>query len=203
MDYHNNSSINQPQAPKSREPAKPVIKAGSAKIAKKNFIRQMWDDLVVSDLPTLKQTVVNNILIPGLKQLFYNMITGAAANIFYNGRTSSAPPPVQTYSNPSYNTRGQGYWVSQQQMQTTPQPAKLYNDILFDNAGAAQTVLSEMQLRVQQYGNVMVADMFTMAGLPNSNYILARWGWSDLSNASIVPGPNGGFIINLPTPVYF
>lgn len=206
MDYHNNSSINNPKSQQPPEPVKPVIPSGSAKVAKKNFLHQMWDDLVVSDLPTIKQTVKNNVIIPGLRKLGYDIVLGIATGVFYNGRTNgNSSQNFQTYSNPSYNVaRGQGYWGNQPYQQPAPS-GNLYNPIDFMDAGAAQEVLDNMKYRVQTYGNVRVSDMFTMAGLdlPNNNYILQRWGWTDLSNASIMPVSNGFFHIILPNAIYF
>lgn len=207
--YNNNSSLNQQNSAKKAEPVKAVVQAGSAKMVKKNFLRQMWDDLVVSDLPTVTQTVKNNILIPGIKKLMFDIILGAATNAFYNGNRAAAPTQhFQTYSNPSYSSPGQGYWQSQSQsqsnqyMQAAPQNATLYNDILFTDVSAAQRVLDEMIARVDTYGMVTVADMFTMAGvdIPNGNWMLTRWGWKNLIGSNVMPGP-GGYVLNLPKPI--
>lgn len=206
-DYHNNNSINNPKSTQPPEPAKPVIPAGSAKVRKKNFLQQMWDDLVVSDLPTIKQTVKNNILIPGIRKLGYDIVLGIAAGVFYNGRGNGTSQNFQTFSNPSFNApRGQGYWGNQPYQQPmATQSANLYNPIDFIDAGVAQEVLDNMKYRVQTYGNVRVSDMFSLAGLelPNNNYILQRWGWTDLSTATIMPVSNGCFHIILPNAIYF
>lgn len=207
MDYHNNNSITQQGKQAKAEPVKPVVK-GKATTVKKGFFKQMWDDLVVSDPEVVKTTLKNNVFIPGIKKLALDMGWAFLTTLLYNGRPNNTPTMtnIQTYSNPSYNMSGNGYWNSQRQQQMPPQTTgAVYNDILFDNAGDAQAVLNEMQQRVDAYGYVSVADMFGLAGLdtPNSNYMLTRWGWKNIIGSSVVPNAAGGFILNLPRPQYF
>lgn len=206
MDYHN-SSLNQPKQQVKAEPVKPVVK-GKTSIKKKGFFRQMADDLIVTDGKTVWQSVRDNVIIPGMKKIILDIIWNSATTALYNTRPTSTPS-MNTYSNPSYmNTSAPSIYYNnqrQQPQQMSPQSGNVYNDILFDDSGDAQAVLNEMQQRVEAYGNVSVADMYSMAGMdiPQGNWILDRWRWTSLLGSSVVPVPSGGYILNLPQPRYF
>jgi len=203
MDYHNNSSLE--QGSKKVEPPHAVVK-GKTSTVKKSFFKQMKEDLFVTDARTVLQSVKNNVLIPGIKKIFLDIVWNGIVTATYGSKPANMPNP-STYSNPSYNvystnTRN-GYWQSQiQNAQNIPvQSGNLYNDILFSNSGDAQAVLNEMQMRIDAYGSVSVSDMYTLAGLdvPDNNWVLAKWCWTNIANSNVLPAPNGGYIINFST----
>lgn len=224
-DYHNTSSLNQPsQPPKKLEPPKKVVK-DSAQIAKKGFLKQMAQDLFVTDGKTVAQSVRDNVIMPTIKKLILDIAWNSLTTALYDRHGGAAP--INTYSNPSYAPNygtANAYWGSQRQA-VAPANApsitniqSMYESIYFYNKddpdpmqqaarNSAQTVLNEMIYRVKQCGRVSVSDLYTLAGVPisNSNYILDRWQWRNLDegNAYIVPHPNGGFGLDLPKPQYY
>ena len=74
---------------------------------------------------------------------------------------------------------------------------KDYDDIIFDNRGDAEAVLSSMEDVIDQYGVVSIADLFDLAEVSNSNYAMNNYGWTDLRTANVVR-VRDGYILKLP-----
>lgn len=74
-----------------------------------------------------------------------------------------------------------------------------YTDILFESIVEADRVLVQMDINVDRYGFVTVADMYDMAGL-SAPYTTANYGWTSVKNAKVIHTRNG-YKIDLPCPV--
>jgi len=211
MDYHNSSnSINQDQNKKA-EPPKSVVH-GKTSTVKKGFFKQMKEDLFVADAKTVLKSVKDNVIVPGIKKLVLDMAWNSIVTAMYNRPPTNSPTSSIYGNNPTFtvypnNNIGNGYWQNQQKAGPVMQSSgSLYNDILFNDSGDATAVLNEMQMRIETYGAVSVADMFMLAGLdvPNNNWVLDRWRWTNIAGSSVVPAPQGGFILSMSTkPRYF
>ncbi len=71
-----------------------------------------------------------------------------------------------------------------------------YDDIILDNRGEAEDVLSRMDELIDTYGVVSVADFYDLVGI-TGNYTDNKYGWSDIRNASVVR-VRDGYMIKLP-----
>ena len=71
-----------------------------------------------------------------------------------------------------------------------------YDDIILDNRGEAEDVLSRMDELIDTYGVVSVADFYDLVGI-TGNYTDNKYGWSDIRNASVVR-VREGYMIKLP-----
>ena len=72
-----------------------------------------------------------------------------------------------------------------------------YDDIVFDTRGDAESVLDAMHDIIAQYGTVSVADLYDLARVPNDNFTMNRYGWTNLNGAQPVR-VRDGYILKLP-----
>ena len=74
-----------------------------------------------------------------------------------------------------------------------------YDDIIIENRGEAEDVLSRMDELIDQYGLVSVADLYDLVGI-NGNYTDNKYGWFNIRTASVVR-VRDGYMIKLPKAV--
>ena len=71
-----------------------------------------------------------------------------------------------------------------------------YDDVVLDNRGEAEDVLSRMDELIEAYGLVSVADLYDLVGI-NGNYTDNKYGWTDIRNASAIR-VRDGYKLKLP-----
>ena len=71
-----------------------------------------------------------------------------------------------------------------------------YDDIILDNRGEAEEVLSRMDELIDTYGLVSVADFYDLVGV-TGNYTDNKYGWTDIRSASVIH-VRDGYRIKLP-----
>jgi hypothetical protein len=72
-----------------------------------------------------------------------------------------------------------------------------YDNIIFDNRGDAEAVLTSMEDILDQFGCVSVADLYDLADVAAPNYTVNNYGWTNLANAQVLRCRDG-YIIKLP-----
>lgn len=61
-------------------------------------------------------------------------------------------------------------------------------------------ILHGLMEAIDNFGIVSVSDMYEMAKIPNDNYTLNDYGWTDIRGAEVVRH-RGSYVISLPTPM--
>ena len=70
------------------------------------------------------------------------------------------------------------------------------DDIIFDNRGEAEIVLSRMDELIDTYGIVTIADLYDLAGV-TGDYTTNNYGWTNIRSAEVVR-VRDGYIIKMP-----
>lgn len=79
----------------------------------------------------------------------------------------------------------------------------IFDAICFENRSDAEKMLDQLRELINKYGAVSVADVFDLIGM-RSNVIDLKFGWTDLSNASVNDlGEGVGYGLNIPDPIDF
>lgn len=71
-----------------------------------------------------------------------------------------------------------------------------YDDVILDNRGEAEEVLSRLDELIETYGIASVADLYDLVGI-SGNYTDNKYGWTDLRNAQVLR-VREGYLIKLP-----
>lgn len=193
-----------PNSHKSKEeqresvPDKKVEKiiAGTVKSKKKNEIQKFADVFISEDVTNVKSYILLDVLVPAIKKAISDIVTNGIDMILYGGsnrtKSNSAASKV-SYRN--YYEKGndqRGYGSSNGRTKT----GYNYDDIILDNRGEAEDVLSRMDELISTYGVVSVADLYDLVGV-TGNYTDNKYGWTDIRSAQVVR-VRDGYLIKLP-----
>ena len=196
------TSENDIQKPKPKQVAQ-------AKVRKKSAVGKFSKNLVEDSIVSARDKAMNEVIIPGVRQLIFDAITDTTSVILFgrdavpqNGYARRGSV-VNGYSNQYTNYAA--YSRNSMQYQQAPQATRgsvyMMDQIIFATRGEAVSVLNEMNAAVHQYGQVSVGDFYDLSGITSSNWADNRYGWiGNIGNPAIIP-VRDGFEVQLPPPV--
>lgn len=181
-------------------PEKKVEKviSGTAKTKKKSEIRKLTDVFVSEDMDSVKSYIFMDVLVPAVKKAISDIVTNGIDMLLY-GESGRRDGKKSNASRVSYRS----YYETRDDRRDRPsnsnrgyQTGYSYDNIILDNRGEAEDVLTRMDELVETYDMVSVADFYDLVGV-SGNYTDNKYGWTDLRNASIVR-TREGYMIKLP-----
>ena len=176
-----------------KEPMKPVVSSKAR--TKKNEVRKFTSDFFAEDWTSIKTFVKTEILLPALKRTFYDIIEGSLSRSLF-GRQGGGSRSRGNADKVSYRD----YTASSRDAKNYHSSARSvldYDDIIFDNRGDAEAVLTTMIDIIDQYDEVTVAALYELADVSNVPHTANKYGWDNLSKAYVSRGRDG-YVIKLP-----
>jgi hypothetical protein len=177
-------------------PEKKVEKviAGTVKSKKKSEIRKFTDVFISEDIDNVKSYILLDVLIPAIKKAISDIVTNGIDMILYGetGKTKSN----STASKVSYRSYYDGRNGRRDYSAIRTKISYNYDDIIFDNRGEAEDVLSRMDELISTYGLVSVADLYDLVGV-TGNYTDNKYGWTNIRSASVIR-VRDGYMLKLP-----
>jgi len=177
-------------------PEKKVEKviAGTVKSKKKSEIRKFTDVFISEDINNVKSYILLDVLIPAIKKAISDIVTNGIDMILYGetGKTKSN----STASKVSYRSYYDGRNGRRDYSAVRTKTSYNYDDIIFDNRGEAEDVLSRMDELISTYGFVSVADLYDLVGV-TGNYTDNKYGWTNIRSASVIR-VRDGYMLKLP-----
>lgn len=187
---------------KESKPEKKVEKVvtGTTKIHKKSGISQFTSSFLQRDIDDVWGYLKTDVIIPHAKKAISDLITNAIDMLLYGDvRTKGRNTNASKVSYQSFYDRGR---APERRDYHRANSAYSFDDILFDNRGDAEEVLATMIDIIKRYDFVTVFDLHEMAGVPSKRHTDNKYGWMDLSAASVARTMDG-FILKLPKPMPF
>lgn len=194
-DYKSNShkfKEERQEAPAERKVEK--IITGSAKPKKKNEIQKFADVFISEDVVNVKSYILLDVLVPAIKKAISDIVTNGIDMVLY-GETGHTKKN-STASKISYRNYYDKSSDRRDFTSSRTKPGYSYDDIVLDNRGEAEDVLSRMDELISTYGLVSVADLYDLVGI-TGNYTDNKYGWTDIRSASTVR-VRDGYMIKLP-----
>ena len=180
---------------------KRVDKVVSGKVkTKQNKIRKFSDIFFAEDIRSIKEYIVNDVLIPATKRALYDVLEGGLSMSLFGGRggNSSRRSTADKVSYRDYNSISSGYNDRRYSSDRERDRAGLYyDDIVLDNRGEAEKVLSMMSDIMDQYSVVRVADLYDAVGI-TAPHTANNYGWTNIRAARLVREYDGGYRIEMP-----
>ncbi len=177
-------------------PEKKVEKvvSGSVKSRKKSEFQKFADVFIQEDAQKVKSYILMDVLVPAVKKAISDIVTNGIDMILYGetGRTKKSGTASKVSYRSYYDKRNDQRDYSSARTRTGYD----YDDVILDNRGEAEEVLSRMDELVATYGLVSVADFYDLVGITGS-YTDNKYGWTDIRNASVVR-VRDGYTIKLP-----
>ena len=168
--------------------------AGTVKSKKKSEIRKFTDVFISEDIDNVKSYILLDVLIPAIKKAISDIVTNGIDMILYGetGKTKS----YSTASKVSYRSYYDGRNGRIDYSSIRTKIGYNYDDIIFDNRGEAEDVLSRMDELISTYGLVSVADLYDLVGI-TGNYTDNKYGWTNIRSASVIR-VRDGYMLKLP-----
>lgn len=202
------------ELPGNRRSAKPGEKKiskvvdGTVVRRKPSVGRRFSQLFVAGDSRSVSQYVFMDVLLPAAKDMFTDAISQGVERLIYG---ESRPTTRRTFpgSGTSYTpyNRYAGNRVGGPPKDYTPasrmsRQAKAvhnFDEIILPTRREAEEVLNTMFDTLTRYETVSVSDLYEMVG-EDGSYADEKWGWTDLTGAS-VSRTRDGYLLNLPRPI--
>lgn len=168
--------------------------SGSAKTRKKTEIQKFADVFIQEDAQKVKSYILMDVLVPAVKKAISDVVTNGIDMILYgeSGKTRKSGTASKVSYRSYYDKRDERRDCASGRTRTGYD----YDDVVLDNRGEAEEVLSRMDELIATYGLASVADFYDLVGITGS-YTDNKYGWTDIRNASVVR-VRDGYTIKLP-----
>lgn len=177
-------------------PEKKVEKviAGTVKSKKKGELQKFADVFISEDVDKVKSYILMDVLIPAVKKAISDIVTNGIDMVLYGetGRTKKNSPGSKVSYRSYYDKRDERRDYDSPRTRT----GYSYDDIILDNRGEAEDVLSKMDELISTYDFASVADLYDLVGI-TGNYTDNKYGWTDIRSASVVR-VREGYMLKLP-----
>lgn len=171
---------------KERKKLAPVV-TGKTISRKEGLGKKFAETFLSDDIHDVKRYIIQDVLIPSIRDGIYEMFTGGMSMLFYG---SSRSPKSNGIVKKTSGTRIDYNGISKTTRRATSVERCAYNDIIFDNRADAIEIRDQLQDLVDQYNNVSIADFYELAGYefePQHE----KYGWFDLDNLQVLRDRDG------------
>lgn len=177
------------------------VVTGNVKLRKRGVARTFSDVFLTQDVDSVKHYILMDVIIPKVKDVLHDIGSEAWDSIWgiqgkSHGSTPASKVSYRDYYDKKRDRREPSRYSggSYRDYQRVP-----INDIVLDSRGEAEDVIERMDDIIATYGTVSVADLYELCGV-SCNYTDNRYGWTDISMASVVR-VREGFLIKMPRPM--
>lgn len=194
MDYKSNSHKSKTEAAQEKRVGKVVT--GATKTRKKKEIHKITDLIFAEDFATVKEFLIYDVAIPGIKNLVLDILIDGAIRTFGGSgsrRGSGARTSTDYVSYSRYSDRRDRH----SDRDTRSRSGFDYEDIIFESRGDAELARDAMDDMIDRYGVVTVADLYDMAEI-TPPFTANKYGWTNIRSAEPTRLREGGYVLKLP-----
>lgn len=194
-------------APKKAERTKlePVV-TGTVTRRKTPLGKRLLHVVIGGEVHEVREHVIFDVLLPAARDMVVDAGEAALRGVFYpdssagrRGHSRNRGGPHGTrYTNYSRYSEPRGRRDEPRTVSPRARSRHDFDEIIFNNRVEAEATLDLLFERIEEYGDATVADLYDLVGI-TEDYTDKRYGWTDLSNAS-VSRTKGGYILDLPRP---
>lgn len=172
------------------------VVTGKAHVREKGKAQKFADIFISEDAANVKNYIFKDVFVPALKKLVSDIVKDGIEMVLYGGtgrggrKTGGFRDDYVPYNR--YSDHRDGRVAGYDNRRTNYS----YNDIVLENRGEAEAVLSRMDELLEQYGVVSIADLYDLVGEPH-NYTDCKYGWMNLRSAEAVR-VRDGYMLRLP-----
>jgi hypothetical protein len=169
---------------------------------KKTFGQRFMGVFVGGEARNVGQYIVQEILVPAFKDLFFDMVSqGTERMIFGDTRSASRRTTRHSSGYTNYNrvSRPGNPWDRNRDDRPMTPKARAIHDfdqIILNTRSEAEEVLTAMYDLLERYQQVTVSDLYNLVGI-TSAWTDEAWGWDDLSRSGVTR-VSGGYLLDLP-----
>ena len=183
--------------PSKQVPTKPEEKkvekvvSGTVKTRKRGFLASSG---IADGANNVRNYAIHDVLVPAFLKAVEDVVSNGIHMFLYGepnyGKRSSGASRV---SYRQFYDRGNDRDRYEPRYRSTGYD---YEDLVFESRGEAELILDNMYDILERYRVVTVADLYDLAGEPG-RHTDNKYGWTDISNASVAR-IRDGYVIKLP-----
>lgn len=171
---------------------------------KKPWYKRAADTFIVEDTKSIKSFIIHDVIIPTLKDTFYEVVMGSLGMALYQDtkarggrRRSSLSSSDRTYiSYGDISTNGR----SRERDRSRVLINRIdIDDLIVDTANEAHLIIDALCDRIEMYEEATVQDLYDLRGVSAPRTAMYQ-GWKDLSTARVHKVPEG-WLVELPKPI--
>lgn len=183
---------------KNRPKVKPVV-SGNVKTRKKSLTSRISEVFVREDRVNVKEHLIFDVVIPAIKDTIVDLVTDGIHMIFYGETRRKSGNVARTGSKISYSSYYKDNDDRDRRRNSRPSRSEVtdMDDILFETRAEAQEVLNSLADIIDEYGSASIADFYDLCGV-TEQYTDHKYGWTDVSKATINSVRGGYFVVDLP-----
>lgn len=183
-------------------------------IRRKKSFGKRFKELFVGDGRSVRDMVLEDILVPGFRDMAYDAFTSGVEGMLYRGdhRPRGGRRPSQrggpwSNGNVRYDrvsgSRERRFEDPRDRREMTPRGRANHNfdEVILSTFAEANEVLGQMYDLLEQYDAVTVADLYRLVGITATPVDL-KWGWTELFDAGVTRTRGNGYLLDLPNPEY-
>lgn len=180
-----------------REKLKPVIKKDNIVSTKKTLSEKFVDTFIQEDVNTVKKYVIDDVVIPGFKNLVLDCLSMFFFKESYDGRRRGRDDDDYYDYSVRYKSGKKKKKKKRRDDDDYDDEEKTtdYHHIVLKHREDAEEVCKELRRRIKKYDKASVADLFDLIG-KTGNYTDNNWGWTDKDDIGIRRVSNG-FLIDV------
>lgn len=182
-------------------PESKKVVTGKARVQRESIWKKVASSFFMTDGKNIRDYMIDDLVVPLIKKgisgfvdlVLYGDVNRSNRNNGWwgNGVTRVGTPYNSIFQSSSSSQKPS---ANKKNSQT-----KGFQNLSFDFRADAENVLNKMKAEIEQFGLVSAGDMYDMADVSTDNFMLNKYGWTDLSNARVLRGADG-FMIDLPQP---
>lgn len=190
-EYKSNSHKSRAEAAKQERKVEKVV-TGTVKAKKKGGLHKFTDVFISEDANNVKSYIFTDVLVPTIKKTILDVVEMMLYGETGKKKNSNASRiSYRDYYNEDRRSRER----------VSTRSGYDFDDIILDNRGEAEDVLSRMDELIETYGLVSVADFYDLVGI-TGNYTDNKYGWTDIRSANVIR-VRDGYMIKLPRALPF
>lgn len=188
---------------KREEPKKQIRQVTTGKVVEKKpgLGRKMADTFLGDDVENVKSYLIMDVVVPAIKDTIVDMVCSGVEMIFGVGRRGGRPSSRTNYTNySSFSYKAQerdrrDYRRESSRNRYDP------NEIIVETRQEAEDVIFQLAELCENYGMARVADLYELVG-KTGDFQSQKWGWESVAHAKAIRIRGGGYLIDLPKPIY-
>jgi len=185
------------------------VTSATATRRKSSLGKQFRHTFIGGDAKTAWQYMVAGVIVPMAKEMIVEAMSSGFERLIYGdtGRRhrTGNNPMAHVVGRIQYNQASQQARSAPPTMTGGPTMSRAarsrfdFDEIVISSRPDAEEVLSQMYEIVSRFGEVTVADFYSMVGV-KAEHTDHKWGWRALPGASVGRVRNAGYFLSLPEP---
>lgn len=199
---NSNKKKDKPAADEVEKKVVEKITTGKVVEKKKSLGKRIQETFSLDDSRSVLQYIVQEVVIPGTKNLIWELFTQGLDRTLFGGRGVGGGggrhgSGRRNYSSISKRDREDG--PSGRYLSSSARSTHNFSEITLETRPEADEVLERLDDLIKDYDVATVDDLYNLVGITGS-YQDNKWGWTDLRHADI-RRVRDGYLLELPRAV--